>query len=61
MGKNDARLLLGMSRKHGLYCAYFCLSLCVLPILADGPLWAIALAVLNLLNAVRLINKVPLK
>jgi hypothetical protein len=61
MGKDDARVLLALSMRHKLYCAYFCISFCLLCIGDESPLWAIALVVLNLWNAVRLINKVPLK
>jgi hypothetical protein len=61
MGKNDARTLLGMSRRHKFYCVYFFASFFPLCMGDNSPLWAITLVVLNLANAVRLINKVSLK
>jgi hypothetical protein len=60
LGKNDARALLGLSLKHKLYCAYFCISFCTLCIGDDSSLWAIVLVVINFINACRLLKKVPL-
>jgi 1,4-dihydroxy-2-naphthoate octaprenyltransferase len=61
LGKNEARAFMRLSLKHKFYCAYFCLSLCALCIGDESPLWAILLVVLNFVNSVRLIKKVPLK
>jgi len=58
-GKEMTCFLLSLSPKHRLYCAYFCISLCSLCISDDSPLWVIALVVINLANAVRLLKRVP--
>lgn len=50
-----------LSLKHKMYVAYFLLAWPLLAINDDAPLWAIALVVLNLGNAARLILQVPLK
>lgn len=50
-----------ITNKDKLYIAYFALSWALLAINDEAPLWAIALVVLNLWNAARLIKQVPLK
>lgn len=50
-----------ITNKDKLYIAYFALSWTPLAINDEAPLWAIALVVLNLWNAARLIKQVPLK
>lgn len=50
-----------IKNKDKLYIAYFALSWAPLAINDEAPLWAIALVVLNLWNAARLIKQVPLK
>ena len=50
----------GLALKHKLIVWYFVLSLCMLCITDDSPIWAILLVVLNFGNAARLIKKVPL-
>ena len=47
--------------KHKVYIAYFALAWPLLAINDDTPLWAIALVVLNFINAGRLIMQVPIK
>lgn len=50
-----------LSIKHKLYVAYFLLALPLMTINDDAPLWAIAIVVLNFINASRLIMQVPIK
>lgn len=50
----------GLTWKHKLIVWYFVLSLCMLCITDDSPIWAILLVVLNFANAARLIKKVPI-
>jgi hypothetical protein len=50
----------GLTWKQKLIVWYFVISLCLLCITDDSPLWAIAFVVLNFANAARLIRKVPL-
>ena len=61
LGKKDARAIMRLSVRHKLYCAYFCISFCMLCIGDESPLWVIALVVANFGNAARLIRKVPLE
>lgn len=49
-----------LTLKQKLVVAYFCLSMCMLCIADDSPLWAIILVVLNFCNAARLVKKIPL-
>lgn len=49
-----------LSRKHRLVVWYFVMSLCMLCISDESPIWAIILVVLNFANSVRLVKKVPL-
>ncbi len=50
-----------LSIKHKLYVVYFLLSLPLLAINDDAPLWTIAIVVLNFINAGRLAAQVPIK
>ncbi|MDR1881779.1 MAG: hypothetical protein LBR26_03235 [Prevotella sp.] len=50
----------GLTWKQKAIACYFLLSLCMLCITDDSPLWAIILVVLNFANAARLVKKVPL-
>ena len=47
-----------LSIKHTLYVVYFLLSLPLLTINDDAPLWAIALVVINFVNAGRLMLQI---
>lgn len=47
--------------KQGLIVAYFTISLCLLFIGDETPIWVIMIIVLNFANASRLVQKVPLK
>lgn len=49
-----------LSIKHKLYVAYFIVAFPLLAINDDAPLWAIALVVLNFINAGRLILKIEI-
>lgn len=49
-----------MPLRYKLYAWYLALSFGLLPVSDDTPLWAIFLVVLNLGNAVRLVNKIPI-
>ncbi len=51
--------LLRLSWKHRLYVAYFILSFALLCV--EGNLWVNLLIVVNLVNAARLIKRVPYK
>ncbi|GHV71234.1 hypothetical protein FACS189420_5570 [Bacteroidia bacterium] len=53
-------LLKGLTWKQKAIVLYFALSLCLLCIGDDSPIWAILLVVLNFANAARLLKKVPL-
>lgn len=50
-----------LSIKHKVYIAYFALAWPLLAINDDAPLWAIALVILNFINAGRLILQVKIK
>ena len=50
-----------LSIRHIIYIIYFVLAWPLLAINDDAPLWAIALIVLNFINAGRLIMQVPIK
>lgn len=50
----------GLTWKQRAIVWYFVISLCMLCITDDSPLWAIAFVVLNFANAARLVRKVPL-
>lgn len=54
-------MLPGLTLKHKVIVFYFTLSLCSLSISDESPLWAVALVVVNFINAARLVKKVPLK
>lgn len=47
--------------RHIIYIIYFVLAWPLLAINDNAPLWAIMLAVLNFINAGRLIMQVPIK
>ena len=56
---NEFRLQ-GLTLKQKAIVFYFCISLCMLCVGDETPLWMIALIVLNFANAARLLRNVPL-
>jgi hypothetical protein len=48
----------GLTKKQKAIVAYFLVSFCLLSV-AEAPMWAVFLIVLNLCNSARLIRKIP--
>ena len=56
----DFKEYLSLSARQKFYMWYFCLSLCLLCITDDSPIWAVVVVALNFANAARLLRRVPL-
>jgi hypothetical protein len=50
----------GLNLKQKMIVAYFIFSFCFLCVGYETPEWVVALIVLNLANAVRLVKKIPI-
>ena len=56
----DFKEYLSLSARQKFYMWYFCLSLCLLCITDDSPIWAVVVVALSFANAARLLRRVPL-
>jgi hypothetical protein len=52
--------LQGLTKKQKVIVAYFLVSFSLIGSVEEAPTWALILLVLNFVNSVRLIKKVPL-
>ena len=52
--------LTGLTKKQKVIVWYFLISFCLIGTVAEAPVWALVLLVLNFGNSIRLLKKVPL-